>query len=159
MNMNMNSVFRAAAAQFKSPEPVLTHAQRVCRLYRRSLKLTFSWAFFRDLYIQEAEKLRAEFDANASLDPNSRKAQLLVENGEAKLWEMQHPDPYVVSYAPGGTSFMRNPTLPNKIVYNFDVPEGLPEEKFVNPDMTPVRQGEKGTVGAVLVDFATKTMS
>ena len=154
----MNAAFRGAVAQFKTPKPVLTHGQRVCRLYRHSLKLLGSWSVFRELFVVEAEKIRAEFDANKDMDPNSKKASVLLEKGEAKLYDYTHPDPYVCAYMPGGSLYMRNPSMPRCVVYNFDVPDGLPEEKFMNPDMTPARDDQYGNVGQVFVDYASKQM-
>ncbi len=63
----MNAAFRGAAAQFRAPRVKLTHAQEVCRLYRQSLKCLYSWTFNRDLFNEEASKLRARFESNKNL--------------------------------------------------------------------------------------------
>mmetsp|Transcript_4915 Transcript_4915/g.16110 ORF Transcript_4915/g.16110 Transcript_4915/m.16110 type:complete len:158 (+) Transcript_4915:126-599(+) len=156
----MNSTFAKAVQQFKSAPPVLTHAQRVCRLYREALKLTSSWSVLREIFVMEADKLRAEFDANKDVDPNSKKATLLVEKGEARLYEYTHPDPYVCAYMPGGTLYMRNPPLPRVVVHNWDVPDHLKDEPetLLNPDMTVATPGRLGNVGPVYVDYANKKM-
>jgi hypothetical protein len=50
----------------------LTHAQRVTRLYRQSLKLTNSWAIDRQIFLEEAAALRSAFDTNSSLAATSK---------------------------------------------------------------------------------------
>ena len=65
----MDASFRAAAAQYRQAAPKLTHAQRVCRIYRNALKTQNSWAVDRQVFIAEADKMRAEFDKHASLAP------------------------------------------------------------------------------------------
>lgn len=58
---------RAAALQAVKQEVVLSHQQKVTRLYRASLRLLDSWAFDKDLFNEEATKIRAEFNAAKSL--------------------------------------------------------------------------------------------
>ena len=54
--------------------------------------------------------------------------------GEQKLAEYEHPDPYVINYMPGGTSFMRNPTPHPSIQY----PDGeIPVEAYTGTN-TPM---------------------
>lgn len=153
----MNREFRSAVAHYKQVLPALTHSQRVCRLYRRALKTAYSWAVFRSKFIEEAEEIRAKFDEYAHIDPLSKKAEVLLKKGEEAVAEFTHPDPYVNPYMPGGTLYMRNPPVPLFAVHNGHLAEGV-EESFVNPDMSRVRDGEKGTVGRVLVNFSTKEM-
>ena len=47
----------ALKALSRKPIP-LTHAQYVTRLYRKSLRAVFSWAVSRDVFNEEAEKIR-----------------------------------------------------------------------------------------------------
>lgn len=72
----------------------LTHSQRVTRLYRRSMKHLLSWCVERDVWRQEALKLRAEFDAYKHETDRSKIAQL-VEDGEERFRRQAHPDPYI----------------------------------------------------------------
>mmetsp|Transcript_15093 Transcript_15093/g.60633 ORF Transcript_15093/g.60633 Transcript_15093/m.60633 type:complete len:136 (+) Transcript_15093:250-657(+) len=131
--------------------------RRPRRLYRRALKLTSSWAVDREIFCDEAEKLRAQFDANAALDPHSKKALVLVEKGEAMLAKNVHPDPYICPYMPGGTLYMRNPPLPKVVVKNWEG-DDLEDEQLVNIDMTPSRPGVLGNAGPVFVNNATKSI-
>ena len=102
----MDASFRAAAAQYRQAAPKLTHAQRVCRLYRNALKTQNSWAVDRQVFIAEADKMRAEFDKHASLAATSVEARNLLERGEEKLFQESHPDRYIVAYLPGGSLYM-----------------------------------------------------
>lgn len=154
----MDASFRLAAAQYKQVLPLLSHSQRVVRLYRAALKTQAAWAVDRQVFIAEADKMRSAFDSHAGLDAKSARAQELLKAGEAKLYEYTHPDRYIVAYLPGGSLYMRNPPLPLHVCHDGHVPEGATEE-FRNPDMTRVVEGEKGTVGQVLIDQHSKSMS
>ena len=46
----------------------LSHAQRVTRLYRASLRTLDSWAVSRDLFNKRSEELRTRFDTNKRAD-------------------------------------------------------------------------------------------
>lgn len=72
----------------------LTHAQRVTRLYRNTLKHLLSWIIDRDEWRSEAMKLRAAFDANKNLKDVGHAATLL-EYGEREFNLWKHPDPYI----------------------------------------------------------------
>ena len=69
------------------------HVLRVQRLYRSSLKCLANWTVHRDLWIKKGFELRAEFDTNKSVT-NSHQIEKLLSDGEAKLAENAHPDPY-----------------------------------------------------------------
>lgn len=73
---------------------VLSHSQRVIRLYRNSLKHLLSWAIDRGVWREEAVVLRARFDANKDLK-DMGKARKLLEDGEAEFQFYKHPDPYI----------------------------------------------------------------
>ena len=113
----MDKVFTEVAATFKT-KLSLSHVQRVTRLYRRSLRELNSWAIDRDLFCREADKIRAQFDANKSLDPHGGLSQRLIREAEQKVYEFTHPDPYVKPYMPGGSKFMRNPPPPLRVCLN-----------------------------------------
>jgi NADH dehydrogenase (ubiquinone) 1 beta subcomplex subunit 9 len=81
---------------------------RVTSLYRASLKQLLSWVVSRDVFAKEAANIRAMFDSQkAEQDPGQ--IERLVEAGEERLKEYEHPDPYIVPYRPGGSLFARNP--------------------------------------------------
>lgn len=87
------SIVREVAQTYKAVLS-LTHKQRVTRLYRRSLQLLISWSGDREIFLTEAEKIRASFDSAKHLDPSSGLAARLLREGEEKAAEFVHPDPY-----------------------------------------------------------------
>lgn len=72
----------------------ISHAQRVTRLYRKSLKNSLSWCIDRATWRAEALQIRARFDTNKHVQ-DRRLAQALVEKGEEELQNDLHPDPYI----------------------------------------------------------------
>ena len=86
-------LFSAFSVMSWAPQQ-LNHAQRVTRLYRRSLKHLLSWAIDRPLWREKALDLRDRFDANIGIkDP--RVALKVLEEGEAEFEENRHPQPYI----------------------------------------------------------------
>ena len=76
---------------------VLTHSQKVTRLYRKSLKNLLSWIIYREVWRKEALELRAIFDDNKHVDMGE--AVKLLEEGEALYQRHKHPDPYICELA------------------------------------------------------------
>ena len=74
-------------------QPVLNHAQKVTRLYRKSLKNLLSWTIFREVWREDACELRAIFDMNKNVD--MAEATKLLEHGEKVYERHKHPDPYI----------------------------------------------------------------
>lgn len=72
----------------------LTHAQKVTRLYRKSLKHLLSWKIYRSAWRLEALDLRSIFDENKKIK-DVAKATSLLEQGEACFNMWKHPDPYI----------------------------------------------------------------
>ena len=71
----------------------LTHAQKVTRLYRKSLKNMLSWTIYRDVWRKQACELRAVFDMNKNVD--MAEAVKLLQEGEELYQKHIHPDPYI----------------------------------------------------------------
>ena len=98
----------------------LSHAQKVTRLYRKTLKNMLSWTVQREMWRKEACELRATFDANKNVD--MARAIKLLEEGEAEFQRHKHPDPYIgkvygvaligVKVQLGGTKKIHNGTRP-----------------------------------------------
>jgi hypothetical protein len=101
----VNKSFQAVAAQTRMVAPQLTHAQRVTRLYRKALRLQFSFAVTRSIFIEEADKIRAQFDKLKHAKPDSGEVKYAIADLEAKIETVVHPDPYCMPYMPGGVSF------------------------------------------------------
>ncbi len=75
----------------------LTHAQRVTRLYRRSLKHLLSWAIDRPLWREKALELRDRFDEVKDVQDRALALKLL-EDGEKEFKKFEHPQPYIRKY-------------------------------------------------------------
>lgn len=75
----------------------LTHAQKVTRLYRKTLKNMLSWTVYREVWRQEACELRAIFDRNKYVD--MAEAVKLLDEGEKMYIRHKHPDPYICECA------------------------------------------------------------
>lgn len=72
---------------------VLSHEQRVCRLYRRAIALVRDLTIQRHLFHQEVKVIRVEFKKNKNIvDP--RLKEKLLQIGEQKLQFWANPDPY-----------------------------------------------------------------
>mmetsp|Transcript_29337 Transcript_29337/g.42569 ORF Transcript_29337/g.42569 Transcript_29337/m.42569 type:complete len:95 (-) Transcript_29337:14-298(-) len=65
----MNAAFLASANETRQKLPKLTHNQEVARLYRHALKTLSSWAIDRDIFNEEADAMRARFDAAKGCSP------------------------------------------------------------------------------------------
>eukprot|EP01094_Clydonella_sp_ATCC50884_P009545 TRINITY_DN1906_c0_g1_i1.p2 TRINITY_DN1906_c0_g1~~TRINITY_DN1906_c0_g1_i1.p2 ORF type:complete len:113 (-),score=30.57 TRINITY_DN1906_c0_g1_i1:288-596(-) len=89
----------------------LAHSQRVCRLYRNSLKHLLSWTIDRDVFNHEARLLQARFrEGAAERDP--RVVANLLKSAEAEFESRKHPDPYIFPTNPGGSKYQRNTPPP-----------------------------------------------
>jgi NADH dehydrogenase (ubiquinone) 1 beta subcomplex subunit 9 len=97
--------------------PVFTHAQVVTRLYRQSLKHMMSWIVQRELFNDEAMRLRAEFRSGAA-ERDPTKIRRLVESAQERLNEHIHPDLYTMPAAVGGSKYMRNPEPFHEVVHH-----------------------------------------
>lgn len=88
--------------------------QRVRILYRRALRNVLSYAVHRDIFYIEAQKMREQFEANKDV-ANLETIDRLLNEGESRLERFQHPDHYIVPWAPGGSKWARNPPVPPEI--------------------------------------------
>lgn len=153
----MNDIFRAAANEFRQKIPPQTRKVEVQRLYRKSLKLLSSWCIDRSVFLDEADKLRARFDAGVNVSEAA--AQRLLKEANVELHANTHPDPYCVPFMPGGSLFMRNPPVPLEVCFpDGNYPADAPKV-LLNPDMSVAKEETgKNAVGTVLVDFTKKNM-
>ena len=77
----MNKAFREVVKQTQAKAQDVTHKQKVTRLYKASLKLAFSWAADRDIFLDEAETLRERFDNLSHLPSEGAIAQAALNDG------------------------------------------------------------------------------
>lgn len=69
-NRVLGKSFEGALGQVQR-KVVLTHKQRVTRLYRQSLRTLNSWVVDRAIWCKEAAKIRAQFDKHKGLSRDS----------------------------------------------------------------------------------------
>jgi len=94
------------------PRQILTHSQRVCRLYKKAYRTTEDWAPERWLFRFNACVLRARFDETRSIK-DMRVLAKMLEDGERECWEQQHYDPSVFKTDPGGIVYNRESVAPD----------------------------------------------
>jgi len=94
------------------PREILTHAQRVCRLYKKAYRTTEDWAAERWQFRFSACVLRGRFEESKKVTDNRVLAKML-EDGEHELWEEQHYDPRVFKTDPGGIVYNRECATPD----------------------------------------------
>lgn len=88
-------------------------------LYRTSLKQLLSWVVSREVFYEEAAKIRREFDESKGVT-DAAEIERLIKAGEGRLADFAHPDPYIVPYRPGGSMFARNPPFENGTSIHLD---------------------------------------
>lgn len=137
-----------------------------------------SWAEDREVFNEEATKVREAFNANMSVTGKyfflwrillfscgfiinylffyiePALISRLLREGKEKLQSVRHPDAYIQAFMPGGTLFMRNPAFPNEALY----PDGIPEHvsrRRLNIDMSNVPDDQE-YANYVFVDSANK---
>ena len=69
-NRVLGKGFEGAIAQVQR-KVVLSHNQRVTRLYRNSLRTLNSWVIDRSIWCREGAKIRAQFDKYKGFSPDS----------------------------------------------------------------------------------------
>ena len=147
-----------AGDQYRQKAPQLSQSQQVQHLYRKSLKTLVSWTVSREIWLDEADVLRAKFEANSKATPAA--ASRLLQEGNQLLFEYTHPDKYCIPHMPGGSKFMRNPALPLEVCFpDGKIPKNV-NQRVINPDLsTMVEGGAVSGSGQCVVDFTTKTMT
>ena len=157
MNRSFAQVLQASRNHAEGP---LSHKQIVTRLYRQSLRLAFSWAIDRNLWLDKAEEIRWRFDSVKGR-PSDANVQSAIQLGQDELVRYAHPDPYVIPWMPGGSKFMRNPPPPPDVVHDGHVDKHAFDgtNKPVWPDMVSVDFRPRSKVSGYVIDFSTKTMT
>lgn len=97
-------------------EQGITHAQRVTRLYRASMRTARDWVFDYELWVKECVAIQKRFRDNQTLSLVEGKH--LVEQGKAELLSKRHPEPYIPISAKEGSSYQRNVPPPPEVSLN-----------------------------------------
>merc|ERR1712038_1865469 len=88
------------------PRAIITHAQRVCRLYKKTLR-TLEWhARDRAVFRFAATLMRDRFEQTRQ-EKDMRKLAAMVEEGEEECWRNQHQQPFIFKNDPGGILYHR----------------------------------------------------
>merc|ERR1711976_340831 len=93
---------------------VLSHAQKVCALYKESLRQIQSYYHRRHFMRYEQVLMRARFDENKDIT-DMVKAKELLKKGEEELFYYQHPQPFKFPNSPGGVAYGREARVPDWI--------------------------------------------
>ena len=75
------------------PKSILTHQQRVSRLYKKAYRLIESQHDARINFRLEAVVLRHRFDETRK-ENDFRKLAAMLEEGEHEVWKQQHSQPF-----------------------------------------------------------------
>jgi NADH dehydrogenase (ubiquinone) 1 beta subcomplex subunit 9 len=94
------------------PRPILTHAQRVCRMYKKALRTTEDWSKCRHMFRFDACLLRARIDESNKIK-DMRVLAKMLEDAEHEVWETQHYDPKIFKTDPGGIVYQREGNTPD----------------------------------------------
>ncbi|XP_031624853.1 NADH dehydrogenase [ubiquinone] 1 beta subcomplex subunit 9 [Contarinia nasturtii] len=119
------------------PTGIITHSQRVCRLYKKTVRLAQSWYTPRHVFRFNAILLRERFDQNKEIK-DLRIARELLKSGEQELFEKQHPQPFTFANSPGGIAYGREVDLPDWVLDYWH-----PLEKAQYPDYFARREQRK----------------
>jgi len=90
----------------------VSHRERVCSLYKKTLRLIEAYVVDRPEYRYRAVIMRHRFDCNKNIQ-DMRVAKKMVEDGEEQLFLNQHPIPFQYQYSPGGSAYDREPPSPD----------------------------------------------
>jgi len=89
------------------PKEAITHAQRVCRLYKKAYRVLENWEYGDRAYFRfKVTLLRNRFDETRKIT-DMRVLAKMVEDGEYECWENQHYDPKIFKRDPGGIVYQR----------------------------------------------------
>ncbi|XP_023332794.1 NADH dehydrogenase [ubiquinone] 1 beta subcomplex subunit 9 [Eurytemora carolleeae] len=116
------------------PKEILTHAQKVCRLYKAALRSTENWTLGKAEHRFNATVLRARFDETRN-EKDMRVNAARLEEAKHELWEKQHSDPIIFKNDAGGICYRREHT---HLDYLFD--QYHPWEKVMMRDFFERRE-------------------
>jgi len=74
------------------------HTKAVCRLYRRTLKMSMDWIIDRRKFRPFALAVRAKFDEHRGVTDEHQRT-LLLQAGQHLLYEYRHPEPYICTHS------------------------------------------------------------
>eukprot|EP01132_Coremiostelium_polycephalum_P005076 gene5076-6318_t len=102
----------------KTTTAVLTHAQKVVRMYRRGLKSMRDFSEDYDCFLINARDMKNLVTSRAN-ETNPFLIQQYIKEFETKLDYWTHPDPYIPCDNEGGSKWQRNIPPPSWVNIKF----------------------------------------
>lgn len=99
------------------PTGLVTHARKVCQLYKKALRTIESYHVKRHDYRYEAVLLRQRFEENRNI-VDARVAKQKLLEGQEEVFRRQHWEVYQFPNSPGGICYERYST-PQDFVMDF----------------------------------------
>ncbi|XP_040583599.1 NADH dehydrogenase [ubiquinone] 1 beta subcomplex subunit 9 isoform X2 [Lepeophtheirus salmonis] len=97
------------------PKTILTHAQRVCRLYKRALRTIEDYEHNRLEARFQAVQMRDRFEKTRK-EKDLRVLAAILEAGEREHFEKKHPIPFKFLNDPGALAFERTVDSPDHVL-------------------------------------------
>ncbi|KAJ3657579.1 hypothetical protein Zmor_009368 [Zophobas morio] len=97
------------------PTGLVSHVQRVKRLYKKALRNLESWYDRRDVYRYYAVTMRDRFDQHKDVK-DMAVARHLLEEGEDELFHKQHWHVKQFVNSPGGSAYQREVVPPDWVL-------------------------------------------
>ncbi|KAK0183262.1 hypothetical protein PV327_001321 [Microctonus hyperodae] len=119
------------------PTGLVTHARKVCSLYKRAVRNLEAWHTLFTDFRYEAVVLRARFDKNKDIK-DLRVAKELLKKGEDELWDCLHPQPLCFPESVGGCAHEREVIPPDWVLDYWH-----PTEKAMYPKYFATREKRK----------------
>ncbi|XP_076234091.1 NADH dehydrogenase (ubiquinone) B22 subunit [Calliopsis andreniformis] len=111
------------------PSELLTHSQKVCRLYKRALRSLKDWHPRTLEFRYQAVLLRKRFDENKII-PDARVAKMLLIQGEEEVFNKQHWQPLKFPNCIGGVAYDREAYAPDYLLDLWDPMEKAHYPKY-----------------------------
>ncbi|KYM99822.1 PREDICTED: NADH dehydrogenase [ubiquinone] 1 beta subcomplex subunit 9 [Cyphomyrmex costatus] len=97
------------------PSELLSHQQKVCRLYKRAARCIEDWIHKTPDRRYEAALLRERFDKNKDIK-DFKYAKYLLEEGEKELFSKIHYQPISFPDSPTGVAYDRKSYVPDYVL-------------------------------------------
>ncbi|CAH2057274.1 unnamed protein product, partial [Iphiclides podalirius] len=97
------------------PIGIPTHVQKICSLYKKTLRNLEAFYDRRHVYRYQAVLLRQKFDKIIN-EKDNRKSVEMLKQAEHELFLTQHPIPRKFPRSPGGVAYQRVVTPPDWVL-------------------------------------------
>ncbi|KOC66697.1 NADH dehydrogenase [ubiquinone] 1 beta subcomplex subunit 9 [Habropoda laboriosa] len=111
------------------PLGLVSHARKVCSLYKQSLRNLENYYRLRHEYRYQAVLLRQRFEENRNI-LDARVAKQLLLDGQEELFQKLHAQPRQFPGSPGGICYERYAEAPDSVLDFWDPIEKAQYPKF-----------------------------